>query len=120
MLGIETIENVEYYQVLMRVGNGVDELWLLNRESGLRDMMRTPVVDGTGTAGLRTTVFSDWRDVEGYQMPFRQTEFFKDQQLTVVWTSVEINQEIPESLIEVPEEVRRPAAPPAEGESESP
>ena len=119
-LGRETIEGAEYYQVLMRVGGGVDELWLLNAETGLRDMMRMPIVDESGNAGIRTTVFSDWREVDGYHMPFRQTEFFKDQQLTLVWTSVEINREIPESFFAIPEEIQRTLPAPEDGEPESP
>jgi predicted Zn-dependent peptidase len=100
LTGIETINGKDTYKVTITMPAGNKSTEYYDVESGLVVKQITTFEGPQGT-GTSTITFDDYREVEGVKYPFKLTQQFGPQTLSLDVTTIEINQGLDDSMFEV-------------------
>ncbi len=100
LTGIETINGKDTYKVTITMPAGNKSTEYYDVESGLVVKQITTFEGPQGT-GTSTITFDDYREVEGVKYPFKLTQQFGPQTLSLDVTTIEINQGLDDSIFEV-------------------
>lgn len=102
LLGIDIIDSVQCYNIIMKMEDSTDWNQFYEVDSGLKvkeiKSIKTP-------QGLfkQESLFSDYREVDKLKYPFRITQTLGAQTIELVVEKIEINTGLPDILFEIPE-----------------
>lgn len=102
--GLETVEGEECYKVVLTTKAGNPRTHYFSKKTGL--LVRIDLTQETEMGEISAQIHStDYRDVGGVKMPFKLVNTFAGQAMTMTYTEIKVNVDIPRSTFEPPPEV---------------
>jgi hypothetical protein len=108
--GLEAVNGKQAYKVDAVKSDEYTISYFFDRETGLLVKIEYPMETVLGR-GVQEVDLSDYRDAAGGLFPYRQFRKESGREMTLVFTSVEYNVEIPEGTFALPEAIRKIAGP---------
>jgi hypothetical protein len=105
LVGTEKVDDRACYTLAMTPEVGEPETWFIDQESFLLVRMELTIDHIMGRVPVQMT-FGDFREVDGFLMPFEASQSVMMQEMRTVIESVEYNVELPEDAFTPPPEVR--------------
>lgn len=108
------------YEMEVTTADGVTSTQWYDKETGLLVKTKGVIVSAMGEIPVESTV-SDYREVDGIKIPFKTTQSFNGQEMTLTIKSVEHNTNLPADAFAMPDIIKKikdaaqqaPAAPAA-------
>jgi hypothetical protein len=103
--GVDTVDGEACYRVVLTRRAGAPHVQYLSRETGLQVKLEGEFETEMGKLPI-SAVLKDYRDVGGVLMPFKTINTSSGQVMTMTYTEVKANEDIPRSRFDPPKEVR--------------
>ena len=104
-LAIADVEGKPAYKLEMTPIEGKPEIHYYDKDTGLRVKMTSTMVSQVGDIEVET-LYQDYREVDGFKLPFTTKQMFMEQGTTVIIDKVEHNIPMPEDRFAVPDDVK--------------
>jgi outer membrane lipoprotein-sorting protein len=103
--GIESVEGEECYKVIATSKSGKASTHYYSVKTGLLTRMDAQSETPMGVLTVQT-VLKDYKEVDGVKFPFKTTQSAMGQVMTMIYTEIKNNVDIPSSTFEPPAEVK--------------
>ena len=104
-VGLETIEDKEYYQLKMNLKNVGPATMLLTKKTSLPHSMKFVAPTAMGDIPMET-LFAEYKTFDGITSPVRIIQKAASMEIVIQFSETKYNVEIPEGTFDLPEEIK--------------